>query len=236
MATLIFDIETAGEDFDELDQPTQDSLTHWIRSESFNREEYEIRLQDLKNGMGFSPLTGQIVALGVYDCERDKGVVYFQAPESNLIEFSDGNFTFKPTTEAEMLERFWEGIKKYNVFVTFNGRRFDVPFLLIRSMVNKIKPTKDLLSHRYLNSQNSNAKHIDLLDQLSFYGSMSRKGNLHLWSRALGIDSPKAYGITGEDVKQLFLDGEYENIARYNARDLKATKELYQYWQEYLRF
>ena len=236
MATLIFDIETSGEDFDELDQATQDSLTHWIRAESFNREEFEIRLQDLKNGMGFSPLTGEIVALGVYDCDRDQGVTYFQSPERDIEEFEDNDITFKPATEKEMLERFWDGIKNYNTFVTFNGRRFDVPFILIRSMANKVKSTKNLLSHRYLHSQMASAKHIDLLDQLSFYGALRKKGNLHLWSRLLGIDSPKSHGVTGDDVNQLFLDGEYEKIARYNALDLKATKELYQYWLDYLWF
>ena len=236
MAILIFDIETVGEDFEDLDQTTQDSLTHWIRSESFNREEFEIRLQDLKNGMGFSPLTGQIIALGVYDCDRNKGVTYFQSPERKTEEFQSDDVIFKPATEKEMLEHFWNGIKKYNVFVTFNGRRFDVPFILIRSLANKVKPTKDLLSHRYLRSQMASAKHIDLLDQLSFYGALRKKGNLHLWSRLLGIDSPKSHGITGEDVTQLFLDGEYEEIAKYNAHDLRATKELYKYWQDYLRF
>jgi hypothetical protein len=31
MATLVFDIETVGEDFDTLDETSQESLTCWIK-------------------------------------------------------------------------------------------------------------------------------------------------------------------------------------------------------------
>ena len=138
--------------------------------------------------------------------------------------------------EKEMLENFWKGVTEYNEFISFNGRGFDVPFLVARSAIHKIKPTKDLMSNRYLGSQKFGAVHIDLLDQLSFYGAVRRKGNLHLWSRAFGIKSPKADGISGDDVGKLYKEKKFLDIARYNARDLRATKELYDYWQKYMRF
>ena len=235
MPKLIFDIETIGENFDELDSATQDVLTKWIKKDSESEEEYVKALEELKSGLGFSPLTGQIVAIGVLDYDKNQGVVYFQAPGENFKEFQEGNITFKPCTEKEMLENFWKGAEKYNEFITFNGRGFDAPFLAVRSAVHKIKASKDLMSNRYLSSQRFGATHIDLFDQLTFYGATRRKGGLHLWCRAFGITSPKAQGVTGDDVAQLFKEKKYKEIARYNVGDLNATKELYDYWKNYIK-
>ena len=235
MPKLIFDIETIGENFDELDSATRDVLTKWIKKDSESEEEYVKALEELKSGLGFSPLTGQIVAIGVLDYDKNQGVVYFQAPGENFKEFQEENTTFKPCTEKEMLENFWKGAEKYNEFITFNGRGFDAPFLAVRSAVHKIKASKDLMSNRYLSSQKFGAAHIDLFDQLTFYGAVRRKGGLHLWCRAFGITSPKAQGVTGDDVAQLFKEKKYKEIARYNVGDLNATKELYDYWKNYIK-
>jgi hypothetical protein len=235
MSKLIFDIETVGENYDALDETTKESLTRWLKKESFGEEEYENALEELKNGLGFSPLTGEIVAIGMLDYDQNKGAVYYQAPgQKNKDEETDG-IKFKQMTESEMLKAFWEAASQYDEFVSFNGRGFDAPFLAIRSAVNKIRPTKDLMSNRYVSSQKFGAVHIDLLDQLTFYGAVRKKGNLHLWSRAFGIESPKAQGITGDDVGRLFKEKKFLDIAKYNVGDIRATRELYKNWLEYIR-
>ena len=92
---LIFDIETIGIDFDGLDETTQESLTRWIEREAGDEiSKYNLLLNNLKEGLGFSPLTGEIVALGVFDTARNKGVVYYQAPDVKDEEWQDGSFTF----------------------------------------------------------------------------------------------------------------------------------------------
>lgn len=237
MATLIFDIETVGDDFDGLDETTQEVLTRWIKREMESGENYTAALADLKNGMGFSPLTGQIVAIGIYDGEREKGAVYFQSsPKTEEKSFEEESYKFEVMTEKAMLTKFWDIVEKYETFVTFNGRAFDVPFLMVRSAIHGIRPTKNLLANRYLNYHPSNARHIDLYDQLTFYGAMRKKGSLHLWCRAFGIESPKSQGVDGDDVKRLYDSGRSADIARYNARDLRATFELYRKYAEYLQF
>ncbi len=231
---IVFDLETIGESFDDLDHTTQENLTRWIERDANDKEEYSRMLEDLKNGLGFSPLTGEIVTIGVLDTDKNKGGVYFQAPKTKLERFEEDGIAFEPMTEKAMLERFWEIAKQYDVFITFNGRGFDVPFLMVRSAIHGIRPTKNLMAGRYLYQQHAEAIHIDLLDQLSFMGAVRRKGSLHLWTRAFGIKSPKSEGVTGDDVGALFKKKKYLDIARYNLGDLIATKTLYEKWETYL--
>ncbi len=195
MSQLVFDIETIGENFDALDQTSQHMLTRWIKKTSGNEKEYAAALEDVRNGLGFSPLTGEIVAIGVLDGTTEKGAVYYQSPDRKQKEQEEKGIKYKVCTEKEMLDKFWELATKYNEFVSFNGRGFDVPFLMIRSAIHKIKPTKNLLSNRYSNLQKFGALHVDLMDQLSFYGAFRPKGsNLHMFTRAFGIESPKNIG------------------------------------------
>lgn len=235
-AKLIIDIETVGEDFDSLDAPTQDALTYWIEKESEGEEAYKVALEELKDRLGFSPLTGEIAAIGVLDYHKNEGVVYFQAPGEKIKESSEDGITFKQMSEKEMLQKFWEGAQKYQHFITFNGRTFDMPFLMIRSAIHGVRPTKDLMRGRYLSQHAYDAIHIDLLDQLTFYGAVRRKGGLHLWCRAFGIESPKVDGITGEDVGRMFKEKKFLDIAKYNVGDLWATRALYEKWRDYLNF
>ena len=231
---LVFDIETVGEDWDTFDKSTQDALTRWLKKESRDEEEFEVGLEDLKSGLGFSPLTGFIVAIGVFDTEKEKGAVFFSAPEQTIEDTEEGGIRYKAQSEKEMLESFWAGASAYEEFVSFNGRCFDAPFLLIRSAVHRVKPTCDLLSNRYLSLQRG-TYHVDLLDQFSFYGAMRRKGSLHLFCRAFGIESPKVSGTTGDDVANLYKEKRYADIARYNAGDLFATAKLFARWRETFR-
>ncbi|MCX6739831.1 MAG: ribonuclease H-like domain-containing protein [Candidatus Parcubacteria bacterium] len=231
---LIFDIETIGENWDDLDKTTQHALTRWIKKDSFSEEQYKSAMEEAKNGLGFSPYTGQIVAIGVMEVETGRGAVYFQSPDKKTEDFEEKNIKFKVLNEKEMLQSFWQGAIEYSEFISFNGRGFDVPFLMIRSAINGIKPTKNLMSNRYVNSQTFNAQHIDLMDQLTFYSAVRRSPSLHLACRAFGIKSPKEDGVDGDAVRPLFEAKEYLKIAKYNLEDLKATRELYLKWNEFI--
>jgi len=81
-----------------------------------------------------------------------------------------------------------------------------------------------------------NLSHCDLIDVLTFYGAVRRKFSLHMWCNAFGIKSPKEEGITGHEVPELFRERQYLTIARYCVGDLYATKELFEFWERYVRF
>ncbi|MCD5382321.1 MAG: ribonuclease H-like domain-containing protein [Candidatus Pacebacteria bacterium] len=232
MRTLVIDIETVGEQWSDIDAVTKDVLTRWITRTAKNDAEKRMAIRDLEEGLGFSPLTGEIVAIGLFDLEHQQGAVYYQANGTEREE-EIGAYVLKPRSEADMLLDFWEGAQGYDTFVTFNGRRFDVPFLNIRSMVHGIRPTQHLMQHRYLERQ-GDIKHIDLQDQLTFYGAMLRKPSLHLYCRAMGIESSKEKGIAGDDVGRLFTEKKFRDIAVYNADDVTATAELYEQWLDTL--
>jgi 3'-5' exonuclease len=233
MSTLILDIETVGEEWELLDGTTQRVLTRWIERSNGSPEQRAAQLRDLKEGLGFSPLTGCIVAMGMYDVERAQGVVFYDTNGTASADIDTGEYVLKSRTEAAMLRDFWEGARLYDTFVTFNGRAFDIPFIILRSLVHGITPTRNLMSNRYLGSQRD-ARHVDLQDQLSFYGAVLRKQPLHLYCRAFGIPSPKADGVSGDDVAKLFADKQYETIARYNSRDITATTQLYEVYRTHL--
>lgn len=240
MAKIVFDIETIGEDFRKMDKKTQ----QMVKDKAERKVEDKKDKKALKQGLdlevsqfGLSPLTGEIVSIGMLDVDTKKGAVYFQAPDAEIEDFEEDGIKYKAMTEKEIIEGFWEIAKHAEEFISFNGRPFDVPYILIRGATHEVRPTKDLMANRYMSMQKFGAKHVDLLDQLTFYGSVwQNKGNLHMWTRAFGIKSPKEEGVDGGDVAKLFADKKYLEIAQYNARDLYSTRDLYEYWDKYLRF
>ncbi len=222
MSRIIIDIETAGKDFESLDKPVQEYLLRY--AESTNEKD------EIKDRLSFYPLTAEIVTIGLLDPDKNKGFAFFQTTGDPMLPFEEDNIRYETGTEKEILEKFWNLITNYNQIITFNGRGFDCPFILIRSAIHRLKPKKDLIPSRYSDS------HIDLLDQLTFFGASRRKFSLDMWCRAFGIKSPKEDGITGYEVSELFRSGRFLDIARYCVGDLKATAQLLSIWENYIRF
>lgn len=218
MKRIVFDIETVGTDFVRLDDFSQQYFQKFFDAEEVQR---------VHDSLSFYPLTAQIVAIAMVDAQQGDGAVYFQDNGGGLSKFKRNGFYFYPVDEKTILKSFWKQLRRYDSFVTFNGRMFDGPFVMIRSMINRVKVERNLVPYRY-----SAAEHVDLADQLSFYGCLSRKFPLHMWCQAFGIQSPKGSGVSGLDVKDLFYQGQYERIARYCLDDVLATKKLYNIWKE----
>ncbi len=223
MSTIVFDIETVGQDFELLDKTAQESFLKFAKTPE--------EIEQARESLNFYPPTAQIVAIGMLEAETERGVVYFQNGQGQKEEFSQDGITFVSGTEYEILQCFWKEIKKHSSFVTFNGRTFDCPFIMLRSAINKMRAQKNLMPYRFAMDV-----HIDLADQLSYYDALRRKFSLHMWCQAFGIQSPKEEGITGADVKGLYKKGCYHEIAAYCMRDIHATKRLYEYWKNLLKF
>lgn len=234
MSYLVFDIETIGQPFDEFDDTSKEIFREWAQRDAKTEKEAEKELEQIKLGLPLSPFLGEIVAISVLDGEG-KGGTYFQAPKEKVDDFEEDGLQYRVGDEREIIERFWDIARHYTTFVTFNGRGFDVPYLMIRAAVHGIRPSRDLLSNRYLSMQRG-VSHVDLSDQLTFYGALWRRPKLHFATKAFGIKSPKAGGIDGAQVPTAFKDKRYKEIATYCMADVVATKELYERWNEYLNF
>lgn len=228
MATLIFDLETVGKDWDDISESTQYALTKWIGQQPVSDQEKDRLSEAVKDKLGLSPFTGSIASLAMYDVERRQGAVYFIADDS-VEDYIVGDWKYKVRTEQQLLEDFWETACSYDVFVTFNGRVFDVPFLLHRSLMHGVRPTKELTGQRYLNQQQPPYL-VDLLDEFSFYGAMQRRPSLQLLCEAYQIPYEKA-GVGGEDIADLFVQERYRDIAEKNAADVVATTKLFEIWK-----
>jgi hypothetical protein len=226
-AKLIFDIETIGSDFNSLDKMSQAHLLKYAQDEE--------KEEAVKEGTGFYPLTGEIVVIGMLNPDTGQGKILARNDKKpELPKELETGIVVEQGIEKEILEKFWETIKQYDNFISFYGRGFDVPFLMIRSAMLGVRPSKNLVANRYLSLQPFNAKHVDLADQLSFYGASRKHFPLHMWTKAFGIESPKEQGITGDNVTALYNEGKLLDIVKYNLRDLRSTAELYRRWEKHL--
>jgi len=217
---VVFDIETLGFPFDSFDNAQQEYLLKFARTDE-EREEAIAKLS-------LTPYTARVLAIGMVNPDTRQGKVFFQG-EGLAAEFvDDGLVQLIPCSEREILEHFWKSIIHYKQIVTFNGRGFDCPFVMARSALLSVKPSRNLMGNRYAVND-----HCDLLDQLTFYGA-TRKFNLDFYCRAFGIPSPKEGGITGQDMARLYGEKRYREIAEYCLGDVKATAALYAQWAEYL--
>ena len=222
MSEIVIDIETIGFNFEDYDEKSQEYLLKYSQTE----EEKE----EAKNKLALYPMTGEVVAIGMLNPKTLKGYALFQNQNSGTEKFEEEGVIYEAGSEKEILEKFWDLAKSYDRVVTFNGRAFDIPFLMLRSAINKVRVSKNWMSYRFDYRQ-----HCDLLEQLTFYGA-TRKFNLDFYAKAFGIKSPKEGGVNGSKVEGLYQKKEFTKIAKYCIGDVVATKELYNYWDKYLRF
>lgn len=108
-----------------------------------------------------------------------------------------------------MLTKFWGLTQEYQRFVTYNGRGFDWPFLIIRSGINRVKVPMEIDHY-------NKHKFIDLADHLRQGG---RQFKLEAFCRAFGITNPKEKGVSGLLVSQLY----YEKIIKPSLTMFPAT-------------
>lgn len=224
MQKLIFDIETISPDFETLPDDLREHLIEKFSQEYPGKSRDEI-IQLIDEKLALLPQLSQILAISFYNPDTKRGAVYFWVNDEieswteEMIEYK----SFK--SEKEIIEKFWEIIPNYQEIITFNGNRFDIPFILFRSLVHRIRPTMSLLDKEY---------HIDLYEKLSFNNRISRI-SLKLLSLGLNINDPKK-NFDGRKLKDLIKAGDYKSIVKYALGDVLTTAEIYNLWTNYLRF
>ena len=250
---LTFDLETIPREYDSFSESQQEYIVRYTKDE----EDAEQK----KAQMALSPLTAKLVVIGmqldevevlkntetnaevlkitnttkfsyILDESKEEGEI-----DEDKLSTGDG---CKYMNEKTMLEQFWNIFKKNkyrNVhLISFNGRNFDAPFIMLRSALLGIRPTRNIMEGTKFNYP----LHTDLIDELCFFApsayGATKRFNFDFYAREFGLQSPKAEGIDGSKVKDFFLDGKVNEVAEYCMRDVTTTWKLYLIWRERLKF
>ena len=215
---LAVDIETVGFGWEELHPEVRDYLLRRARDEEERSR--------VKEQLALHPGTGRVIAIALWRPYENRGGVLVDDPRGRdprwvRFEGAEGDAQIFRGSEKEILTEFWRYVSQHaGTLVTFNGRSFDGPFLMIRSAILGVAPTRNLVPYRY-----SFQEHCDLAEVLSFYGARQRNSFL-FWCHQFGIASPKQE-MDGAAVGEAYRQGRIDDIARYCLADARATAELY---------
>jgi 3'-5' exonuclease len=130
------------------------------------------------------------------------------------------------TNESEkvILDSFWEQLRGYSgLFISFNGIRFDVPYIIKRSIYHGIKPTN--LSFLSYTKYNPNPPHFDVMVQLC---GRETPYSLKMVCDFFDIPSPKEGAVSAATVAEAYYGGRIKDIAEYCLRDLESTYKAYE--------
>jgi hypothetical protein len=217
MKKLVIDIETVGTPWEEHDPYVREYLIKGMN---------EAEAEEEKRRGALSPFTGKIVTIGIVNAETGRSCAMYEVPgQTEVITRKEGNRTLISGSERQILEKFWEYLDRDDRFISFNGRQFDGPFLMIRSAIHGLPPKRDLVGNRYRFHPN-----CDLREVLNFNGTINPRQmrfNLDLACKTFGIQSSKTEGMDGRSVETFYRAGRHEDIANYCLEDVRATCELY---------
>src|SRR5205814_6967507 len=218
MKKLVIDIETVGLPWEELDAYVREYLIKGLSDGD---------AEETRRAGGLSPFRGKIVAIGVINIEDGRSCAMYEVPGQSDIRIEKaGARTFISGTEKQILDKFWSFFEGDSRFITFNGRQFDGPFLMIRSAIHGIVPKRDLVGYRYGFHPN-----CDLREVLNFFGTTNNKQfkfNLDLACKTFGVETSKREGVDGRSVETWYRAGRHRELAEYCLDDVRATAALYE--------
>lgn len=180
-----------------------------------NKKLIEANYQKILNNAATSPLTGEVVVVGIRNNERT--VIFTTGLVDNEIENVQ---IFSLPTEELVLEAVWDKIAFYiyagETMITWNGKEFDIPFLFQRSLIHNIDPPDgivyDDLIHKYRNEP-----HCDLRTLLP-------KGSMDVWMATLGIDDKV---MEGGDISKVWVKNPMKVIEKC-VKDLERNTILWE--------
>ncbi len=224
---LVFDIETIAD----LTPENREAVTKLAEARQMRPEDYG----------SLCPPLARVVCIGVFDVAAQLVSGLFDAslctaswPVSVDITAGDGSIRACSLRacagESEMLREFGGVVERHLAkpaaqLVTFNGRGFDLPVLIHRSIKHGVTPGRALLLKAINENRYRPLLHLDLLDALTFCGATGRFP-LAAYAIGYGWRSPKE-DMDGAQVAGAVREGRIVEVVRYCARDVLATAHLY---------
>ena len=144
------------------------------------------------------------------------------------------------STEAEIIQRFFDGIEKLTPqLVSWNGGGFDLPALHYRALINSVKAprywdlgdgdhrdSRDFKWNNYISRYHQ--RHLDLMDVLAAY---QPRANAPLDDMAKLCGFPGKLGMDGSAVWSAWQNGQAEEIRDYCETDVVNTYLVYLRYQ-----
>ena len=118
--------------------------------------------------------------------------------------------------EISCLKMFWEVARDDEFLGGFNIIGYDLPVILVRSMIHNIKPVRKFRLNKY----NHNVE--DVMYRLC-NGDLPKAKSLDYYVMMLGIGKKT---LKGEEVESLYKDGKWDVIEEYCKKDVELTKAL----------
>ena len=205
---LVLDIETVGQPAEDVPPRALTYLLRKLERDAPDPEELERRREDLVSRFGLDPTTGRVIVVGTLDTENGE------------------ERAFAGDDERRLLETFWAFIEdaRPRLLVTFSGRRFDVPYLNVRSAVHRLRPAVPLPS---------GSDHFDVREALEAE-DRRRVGSLDYFCAIFGIPSPKTE-LDGTRIGEAYAAGRLDDIVRYCFEDCRATAALFERLDPFFR-
>jgi hypothetical protein len=146
------------------------------------------------------------------DFGRILGIGYIkETPEGMNHEVISGD-------ESQILGGFWEVAKDVDLFIGHNLLDFDLKFIMKRSIVHRVKPTKELNFARYRNNP--------IYDTMHEWERWSGRIKLDELAKVFGFESSKGE-LDGSKVYDYYKEGRLEEIYRYCRADVELTRKIY---------
>ena len=132
--------------------------------------------------------------------------------------------SYASESEKEILEGIHKVFEKFfNLkFVGHNIKRFDVPVMCKRLLINDFSLPRGLMIH---NLKPWEMPFIDTSEVWSFGAWQEGFASLDLLATSIGLDSPKEE-LQGSEVNSYFWSGRLEEITKYCERDVLTTANI----------
>lgn len=135
--------------------------------------------------LAYDPFSSHIIAIGIKNTRNDKIYLFTTAEKKTCETYTDVKYSFS-TNETELVEKFWLFLNRFQTryYITFNGRDFDFPYLMLRSVILGIEPADNLMKGT---EYTFGSTHCDLLRVLTFRKFTQKRRSLEFYCSKLGL-------------------------------------------------
>ncbi len=224
---LVFDIETIAD----LTPQNREAVATLAETRQMRPEDYG----------SLCPPLARVVCIGAFDVTAQVLHGLFDtsltaAPWPSSVDVTAGDGSMRTCSlrgcvgERELLREFGGMVERHlgqatAQLVTFNGRGFDLPVLIHRSIKHGVTDGRALLLKAVNENRYRPMIHVDLLDSVTFCGASARFP-LAAYAVGYGWRSPKE-DMDGARVAGAVREGKIVEVVRYCARDVLTTAHLY---------